>query len=210
MMLLWIMSTGLELSLIVPISWAQSGGDLVDTGSGLMAEESLVKTEESNKQSSDLKHCSLTFFTPGPSVPCRATNEAPVSQENLAYLKELFQDTHRIIQNLHHTISSEAGQFSYQDAIVETITGIGEDNQEFYRNLHKVSDELYTEMEDSNPNISEEKKKLKKDFLMMEYLLKITSHLADQLDTSSQDLDMVLTQHTEKSMLLAYGSTVKS
>ncbi|XP_030051409.1 uncharacterized protein LOC115465145 [Microcaecilia unicolor] len=208
-MVLWIMCTGLGLSLIAPTSLAQSEEDLIDTGSGFIAEESMVKTEESNIYPSNLNHCSLKFFTPGPSALCRSTDEASVSQEDLAYLKELFQDTRRIIQSLQYTINSETGQFSYQDAILEAITGIGEDNQEFYRNLHKVTDKFHTEMEDSNPDISEEKKKLKKDFLEMEYLLKITSHLAEQIDTASQDLDMVLTQHLEKSMLLAHRNTVK-
>ncbi|XP_029452077.1 uncharacterized protein LOC115088192 isoform X2 [Rhinatrema bivittatum] len=207
MMLLWILCTVLGLSLLVSISLAQSGEEIpVDTGSGFIAEEMMVRTQESKSHSSNSMDCSLTFFTPGPSACCKGKDEPPASQEELAYLKDLIQDTNRIIQSLQYTISSEAGLLSYQDIISEALTGIREDNQEFYKNLNKVIHDFHTKMEDDNPDTSEEKKKLRKDFLMMDHLLKMTSRIAEQIDTASQDVDRVLTRHIEKSTLLTYRS----
>ncbi|CAJ0929487.1 unnamed protein product [Ranitomeya imitator] len=65
-------------------------------------------------------------------------------------------------------------------------------------------------MGDDGAELLDERKKLKNNFLTMNHLLQSTSHLAEKLDKTSQDLDVLLAKQLERSTTLAYRNMMKS
>ncbi|XP_069461744.1 uncharacterized protein [Ambystoma mexicanum] len=201
----------LALCCILPFCSGQSGEDeLLDTGSGSTLEEMKDSAQEFKNEVHDPDHCGLTFFTPARPESCGSARLPAASKEDLDYLNDLLKDTTRILQSLQYTTHAETGDLSYQEAIVESIKGTKEDNQEFHGTFNKVLNEFHTKMVDDLPDVGEEKKKLNKGFVMMDHMLRLNRRLAQQLDSTSQDLDVLLTQHFKKSMSLVHRSAVKS
>ncbi|KAJ1158204.1 hypothetical protein NDU88_010898 [Pleurodeles waltl] len=206
----WVLRIILGIGLMLSFCSGQSGDELLEIGSGSTIDEMRDSAQQFKNEAYGPDHCELTFHTQPHHEPCRGVEEPSASKQELQYLKDLLKDTARVLQNLQYTVRTEAGDLSYQEEIMETIRGTKEDNQEFHVTFNKVFSEFQSQMEDDSVDTGEEKKKLKKDFVMMDHMLRMNRRLAEQLDTTSHDLDVLLTQHFKKSMSLLHRSTVKS
>ncbi|KAM4772709.1 uncharacterized protein WCC33_004382 [Rhinophrynus dorsalis] len=206
------LSALLNLWLAVSFSSSQSGDEaLADLGSGYIIDALRDQPKEPPSYSQDTNHCQFTFVTPPrDQYSCPGKETSLVLEKDVEYLKGLLQDSNRVLQSLKYTVNAEAQDLSYQEVISEYNKGIREDNKEFYGVLDKVMHELQTHIDDEGPDITDEKKKLKKSFHMMAHLLHTTSVLAEKLGKTSEDLDSLLEKTLDKSTTLAYRSTIKS
>lgn len=200
----------LILWLAVSFSSGQSGDDvLADLGSGYILDTPQDQPKEPPYHPEDSKKCELTFVTPR-QEPCVGKDNSRGIKEDVKYLQNLLQDTNRVLQSLKYTVNADAQDLGYQQVISEHNNGIKEDNKEFYGTLNKIIQELHTRMDDDGAEVLDEKKKLKKNFLMMNHLLQSTFQLAENLDKKSQDLDLLLEKQLERSTALAYRNILKS
>ncbi|XP_063771096.1 uncharacterized protein LOC134908846 [Pseudophryne corroboree] len=200
----------LELWLAISLSAGQSGDEaLADLGSGYIKDTLQDQPKEPQHHPQDTQKCQLTFITP-PQESCAQRATAQSVKEDAQYLRNLLQDSGRVLHSLKYTVNADVQELGYQEVITEHNKGIREDNREFYGTLSKVMQELQTRMEDDGTDVPDEKKKLQKNFLMMDHLLQTTFHLADKLDKASEDLDLILEKHLERSTTLAYRNTLKS
>ncbi|XP_078503267.1 uncharacterized protein LOC144761972 [Lissotriton helveticus] len=206
----WVLRTMLGIGLMLSFCSGQSGEELLEVGSGSNIDEMKDSAQQFKNEAHDPDHCELTFYTRAHHEPCRGTEEPSASKQDLEYLKDLLQDSTRVLQNLQYIARVETGDLSYQQEILENIKGTKEDNREFQVTFNKVVSEFQSQMEDESEDNGEDKKKLKKDFVMMDHMLRMNRRLAEQLDTTSHDLDVLLTQHFRKSMSLLHRSPVKS
>ncbi|XP_075716940.1 uncharacterized protein LOC142759021 [Rhinoderma darwinii] len=200
----------LKLLLAISFSSGQSGDDvLADLGSGYILDTPQDQPKEPRYHQQDTKKCQLTFVTPRQET-CEEKDDFRGAKENVQYLQNLLQDTDRVLQSLKYTVNADAQDLGYQQVISEQSNGIREDNKEFYGTLNKVIHELHTRMDDDGAEVLDEKKKLKKNFLLMNHLLQTTFHLAEKLDKTSEDLDIFLGKQLERSTALAYRNMLKS
>lgn len=200
----------LNLWLAVSFSSGQSGDDvLADLGSGYILDTPQDQPKEPRYYPEDTNKCELTFVTPH-QEPCVGKDNARSVKEDVKYLQSLLQDTNRVLQSLKYTVNADAQDLGYQQVISEHNSGIKEDNKEFYGTLNKIIQELHTRMDDDGAEVLDEKKKLKKNFLMMNHLLQTTFRLAENLDKTSQDLDILLEKQLGRSTALAYRNILKS
>ncbi|XP_044146610.1 uncharacterized protein LOC122934980 [Bufo gargarizans] len=207
-----LLALRLTLSLWVAISLSsgQSGDDiLADLGSGYILDNPQDQPKEPRYHPQDTNKCQLTFVTPRQESCARKDNPQSV-KENLKYLQDLLQDHNRVLQSLKYTVNADAQDMGYQQVISEHNKGIREDNKEFYGTLNKIIHELHTRMDDDGAEVLDEKKKIKKNFLMMDDLLQTTFYLVEKLDKKSQDLDVLLEKQLERSTALAYRNMLKS
>ncbi|KAM4042676.1 uncharacterized protein ACNLHF_013248 [Anomaloglossus baeobatrachus] len=198
----------LNLWLLISLSSGQSGDDiLADLGSGYILDtpQDQPKVPRHHPQDS----CQLTFVTPHQESCLGKENPASV-KEDVRYFQNLLQDHNRVLQSLKYTVNADAQDLGYQEVISEHNKGIREDNKEFYGTLNKIIHELHTRMDDDGAELLDERKKLKNNFLTMNHLLQSTSHLAEKLDKTSQDLDVLLAKQLERSTTLAYRNMLKS
>ncbi|KAM4694730.1 uncharacterized protein O3C94_005215 [Discoglossus pictus] len=202
------LSAVLRFWLAVSFSSGQSGDDiLAELGSGFLIDTLRDQPKESPTPTT--KQCHYTFVTPTQDT-CIRKEDPQILKEEVTYLRNILQDNDRVLQSLIYTVNADAQDLGYQEVISEHNKGIQEDNKEFYGILNKVMQELHTRLDDESPDVSDEKKKLKKSFHMMEHLLQTTSRLADKLDKTSQELDGVLQKQLERSTTLVYRHTIRS
>ncbi|XP_018425804.1 PREDICTED: uncharacterized protein LOC108798537 [Nanorana parkeri] len=202
--------TALTLWLAVSFSSAQSGDEaLADLGSGYLPGTLQDQPKEPQYHPPLTNKCQMTFVTPR-QESCAGRDNGPNIKEEVQYLQNLLQDHDRVLQSLKYTVNVDAQDLGYQEVIAEHNKGIQEDNKEFYGTLNKVIQELHTRMDDDGSEIPDKKKKMRKNFLMMDQLLETTFHLAEKLDKASQDLDLLMEKQLERSTTLVYRNNLKS
>ncbi|KAM8954513.1 uncharacterized protein RCH25_045086 [Pelodytes ibericus] len=197
---------------LVSFGSCQSGDEaLADLGSGYIIDtlRDQPKDNQIHSYPQGSNPCQVTFVTP-PREACVGKGASPVLKEEVSYLQTLLQDSNRVLHSLQYTVNADTQDLGYQQVIWEHNKGTKEDNKEFYAILNKVINELGTHMNDDTADIPDERKKLRKSFLVMDHLLRSTTHLAEKLDKASQDLDMFLEKQLDKSTTLAYRSSIKS
>ncbi|XP_072266438.1 uncharacterized protein [Pyxicephalus adspersus] len=202
--------TALALCFAISFSSAQSGDEaLADLGSGYLP--GTLQDQPKHPQNSPplANKCQITFVTPH-QESCAKKDDGPSIKEEVQYLQNLLQDHDRVLQSLKYTVNADVQDLGYQQVIAEHNKGIREDTKEFYGTLNKVIYELHTRMDDDGSDVPDEKKKLRKNFLMMDQLLESTFHLAEKLDKSSEDLDLVMEKQLERSSTLVYRNNLKS
>ncbi|KAG9470905.1 hypothetical protein GDO78_016368 [Eleutherodactylus coqui] len=200
----------LNLWLVISFSSGQSGDDvLADLGSGYILDTPQDQPKVPQYSRQDTNKCQLTFVTQQ-QESCMGKDNSWNMKEEVKYLQNLLQDNNRVLQSLRYTVNADAQDLGYQQVISEHNKGIREDNKEFYGTLNKIIHELHTRMDDEGAEVIDEKKKVKKNFLMMNHLLQTTFHLADKLDKTSEDLDILLGKQLERSTALAYRNILKS
>lgn len=200
----------LMLWLAISFSSAQSGDEaLADLGSGFLPTNQQDQPKEPQHNPPPTNKCQMTFVTPRQESCVRKDNGRSI-KEDVQYLQNLLQDHNRVLQSLKYTVNVDAQDLGYQEVITQHNKGIREDNKEFYGTLNKIIVELHTRMDDDGSDIPDEKKKLKKNFLMMDQLLDTTFHLAEQLDKASQDLDLLMEKQLERMTTLVYRNNLKS
>ncbi|XP_068135128.1 uncharacterized protein [Hyperolius riggenbachi] len=206
----WALWATVTLWLAVSPSTAQSGDDaLADLGSGYLLSAFHDQPKEPQYKPPASLKCQMTFVTPRQEACVMKSNGRSVKEE-VQYLQTLLQDNNRVLQSLKYTVNADAQDQGYQEVISEHNKGIREDNKEFYGTLNKVIHELHTRMDDDGTDVPDEKKKLRKNFLMMDQLLETTFQLAEKLDKTSENLDLLLEKQLERSTTLAYRNTLKS
>ncbi|XP_053565482.1 uncharacterized protein LOC128655915 [Bombina bombina] len=202
------LSTVLNLWLAISFGSGQSGDDiLADLGSGFIIDT--LRDQPKEPPTKDTTQCHLTFVTPS-QEPCAGKDERSVIKEDVTYLQNLLKDTDRVLQSLKYTVNSDTQDSGYQEVISEHNKGIREDNKEFYEILNKMLQELNVNMDSDNTDIPDAKKKLRKSFHVMDHVLQTTSHLAEKLDKTSQDLDELLEKQLQRCSSLAYRNLVGS
>ncbi|XP_077147901.1 uncharacterized protein LOC143808779 isoform X2 [Ranitomeya variabilis] len=200
----------LNFWLVVSLSSCQSGDDiLADLGSGYILDTPQDQPKPSHHHPQHTNTCQLTFVTPH-QESCLGKDDSAGIKEDVKYFQNLLQDHNRVLQSLKYTVNADAQDLGYQQVISEHNKGIREDNKEFYGTLNKIIHELHTRMDDDGAELLDERKKLKNNFLTMNHLLQSTSHLAEKLDKTSQDLDVLLAKQLERSTTLAYRHMMKS
>ncbi|XP_069831859.1 uncharacterized protein [Dendropsophus ebraccatus] len=200
----------LNLWLTISFSSGQSGDDVLsDLGSGYILDTPQDQPKEPRHHPQETNQCQLTFVTPR-QEPCVEKDNSQTIKEDVKYLQNLLQDHSRVLQSLKYTVNADAQDLGYQQVISEHNKGIKEDNKEFYGTLNKIIQELHTRMDDDGAEFLDEKKKLKKNFLMMNHLLQTTFQLAENLDKKSQDLDVLLAKQLERSTTLVYRNMLRS
>ncbi|CAH2245527.1 Hypothetical predicted protein [Pelobates cultripes] len=206
------LSAIVNLWLTVTFSSCQSGDEaLEDLGSGYIVNTLRDQPKESQDHpyQPNTNQCQLTFVTP-PRESCTKKDSSPVLKEDVNYLKTILQDSNRILHSLQYTVNADTQDHGYQEIISEYNKGTKEDNKEFYMTLNKVMTEIQTHMNDDSSDVPDERNKLRKNFHMMDHLLRSTSHLAEKLEKTSHDLDVFLEKQLEKSATLAYHNTIRS
>ncbi|KAM9317259.1 uncharacterized protein PAF06_008357 [Gastrophryne carolinensis] len=199
----------LTLWLVVSFTTAQSGDDtLADLGSGFLPATQHDQPKQPQHQAPITNKCQMTFVTPRQESCAKKDNSRSVKEE-VRYLNDLLQDNNRVLQSLRYTVNADAQDKGYQEVISEHNKGIQEDNKEFYGTFNKVIHELHTRMDD-DADIPDEKKKLQKNFQMMDQLLESTILLAQKLDKASEDLDHLLEKQLERSTTMVYRNNLKS
>ncbi|KAM5164319.1 uncharacterized protein ACMZJ9_006829 [Mantella aurantiaca] len=202
--------TALMLCLAVSFCSAQSGDEaLIDLGSGYLPRTLQDQPKETKHHPPLTNKCQMTFVTPRQESCVMKDNSRNVKEE-VQYLHNLLDDHNRVLQSLKYTVNVEAQDMGYQEVIAEHNKGIREDNKEFYGTLNKVIHELHTRMDDDGSDIPDEKKKLRKNFLMMDQLLENTFHMVEKLDKASQDLDLLMEKQLERTTTLVYRNNLKS
>ncbi|KAG8445885.1 hypothetical protein GDO86_010612, partial [Hymenochirus boettgeri] len=202
--------TLLKFWLAVSIGLCQSGDEeLADLGSGFIINTLRDQPKEPTSRPYDTNPCKMTFTIPTQDQ-CSREETPPVLKEEVTYLQNLLQDTNRVLQSLQYTVNADAQDLSYQEVIVEHNKGIREDNKEFHNILNKILQEFHLHMEDEDPDGTEGRKKLKRNFLTMDNLLQTSSHIAEKLDKKAKDLDAALEKQLAKSTTLVYQSTMGS
>eukprot|EP00079_Xenopus_tropicalis_P013215 XP_002941294.1 PREDICTED: uncharacterized protein LOC100496183 isoform X2 [Xenopus tropicalis] len=210
----WIFGAVVKLWLAVSVSLCQSGDDaLADLGSGYIIDtlhdQPKEPTSQPRIQPQETTHCQLTFTVPS-QEQYGMKETSPVLKEEVTYLQSLIQDTNRVLQSLQYTVNADAQDIGYQEVIAEHNKGIREDNKEFYGTLSKIMQEFHTNMEDDATDVPDERKKLKRNFQMMDNLLETTSLIAEKLEKKSGDLDATLEKQMARCTSLAYQSSVGS
>ncbi|KAG8546701.1 hypothetical protein GDO81_029966 [Engystomops pustulosus] len=210
---MWQLSTFrlfLNFWFVISLSSAQSGdGVLADLGSGYILDTPQDQPKQPRYHPEETNKCQLTFVTPR-QEPCAEKDNSHSIKEDVKYLQNILQDHNRVLQSLKYTVNADAQDLGYQQVISEHNKGIREDNKEFYGTLNKIIHELHTRMDDDGAELLDERKKLKKNFLLMNNLLLTTFHLAEKLDKTSQDLGDLLEKQLERSTSLSYRNMSKS
>ncbi|XP_028581085.2 uncharacterized protein LOC114594948 [Podarcis muralis] len=170
--------------------------------------------EDRGDQSPNPDFCDFTFHIPWSGSSCTQTTQAtttPASQEELDHLKILLEDLGGNLKSLQEAAALEAGQSRYQDIVSQALPDVREANGEFHEILGKFLQELEEHIHaDDHLHAEDEKKKLNEHLRGMDRMLRVTSHLADQLDQASQDLLVKMTSLSEKPAIRVEGSALKT
>ncbi|XP_061482493.1 uncharacterized protein LOC133384570 [Rhineura floridana] len=204
----------LGLCVVMPVRLAQSREkELVeDVTSGLRMEQVRHAPDDPGDQSLNPDYCDFTFHVPWSGSFCTPTIQAysPASQEELDHLKTTLEDIGGALKTLQGAATLEAGNSTYQDIISEALPDVREANMAFHETLAKFLQELEDHIQaDDHPHLENEKKKLTEHLRMMDHMIQVTGHLAEQLDQESQNLLETLTRPLEKPPALVYGRALQ-
>ncbi|XP_026800406.3 uncharacterized protein si:ch211-142k18.1 [Pangasianodon hypophthalmus] len=138
--------------------------------------------------------CSVNFHTSQ-----AMSRRLQVAKEEMAYLKALQHGNQAVMENLIQFVGAEMGDQSYQEIIQENIAAIKENHASCVGVLKKATEELEDQLEGADfagiQKISEES-------LTFEGMLRATTNLANQLETSSRTLHLRITEQLRKSLKL--------
>ncbi|XP_042304943.1 uncharacterized protein LOC121921232 isoform X2 [Sceloporus undulatus] len=212
--LLWPLFLG--LCVFVHICLAQRQGKQTEaeeeSAVGLRMEQGRQIVDEHEAQLLNRSSCMFTFHIPLPESLCTPVTQAslPASQEDLDHLKILVADTGEVLKTLHEAAVLEVGKSRYQDLISEALPDVREANVAFHEALGKFLQDLEDHTEVSHQShMEDEKKKLKEHLRMMDHMLRVTNHLAQELDQMSQNVLETLTKPLEKTTVLMSGSPLR-
>ncbi|XP_060772075.1 uncharacterized protein si:ch211-142k18.1 [Neoarius graeffei] len=122
-----------------------------------------------------------------------------VAKEEMAYMKALQHGNQAVIENLIQFVGAEMGNQSYQEIIQENIVGIKENHANCVGVLKKAAEELENHLEGADlagmQKISEES-------LTFEGMLRATTDIANQLETSARTLHIQITEQLRNSLKL--------
>ncbi|XP_062979845.1 uncharacterized protein LOC134397275 isoform X2 [Elgaria multicarinata webbii] len=206
----------LGLGVFMPLCSTQSRGK--ETGRegvtlGLETEQVGPTASEAEAQPPSPNSCGVTFHIPWPGRSCAAatTPASPLaSQEDLDHLKISLEDTGGVLRTLQEATALEAGKSRYQDIVSEVLPDVREANVELHEILGKVLQELESHIQaEDHAHGEDEKKKLKEHLRMMDHMLQVTGHLAEQLDQASQNLLLTLTDPSEKPSALLSAAALQ-
>ncbi|KAJ7341362.1 hypothetical protein JRQ81_005370 [Phrynocephalus forsythii] len=156
-------------------------------------------------------NCAWTFHIPLSgrvcSPPTALTHLA--SQEDLDHLKTFLAGNGEVLNALQEETLREAGNSRFQDIISDALPDVREANEAFYETLEKFLRDLEDHAQaDHPPHAEDEKKKLKEQVRIMDHMLRVTGHLAEEVEQVSQNLLGML--DPEKATAFAYGSPLVS
>ncbi|XP_025972360.2 uncharacterized protein LOC112993184 [Dromaius novaehollandiae] len=144
------------------------------------------------------ERCGLTFRTPSPCSP-GGPPPSPATRDELDHLKNLLQDTRASLKRVETAAKLEDGAARYQDIIAEALPAIHGANLEFRESLDNVRKELEVHVaEADHPEVAEKRQKLRKGVRVLAHVLRLTGHLAEELDAASHHLGAELGQHLQR------------
>ncbi|KAF7690245.1 uncharacterized protein si:ch211-142k18.1 [Silurus meridionalis] len=138
--------------------------------------------------------CSVNFHTSQ-----AMSRRLQVAKEEMAYLKALQHGNQAVMENLIQFVGAEMGDQSYQDIIQENIVAIKEDHASCVGVLRKATEELENQLEGAGLAGIQ---RITEDSLTFERMLRVTTDIANQLETSSRTLHLQITEQLRKGLKL--------